>query len=267
MLSLLKIRFKRWLYGSCPGFAGAFPYYGTKTYFPRNSLVFALACEQGIYESANVRLMLSALRPDTTAFDVGANIGLMSLPLLATEPTLKVVSVEPSPHNHTALLRTATASRYNQRWEIVTKALSDHEGEATFHCAAPGLGAFDSLVDTGRSGETSTIRVPLTTLDSLWEQRTRPAVSLIKIDVEGAELSTLRGAVGCLRMCRPVVLVEWNQGNLRSFDCAPESLLSFAAELDYDVFAMPSLVRITSGVHLHSLMQFDESFVLLPRSS
>jgi len=261
----LKQTLKRWLYGSCPGFAGSFPYYGVKTYFPRNSLVFALACEQGIYESTNVRLMLSALRPGTTAFDIGANIGLMSIPLLASEPTLKVVSVEPSPHNHQSLTRTIRESRFHKRWEIATVALSDREGEATFHCSSPSLGAFDGLADTGRAGKTSAIQVQLTTLDRLWEQHDRPDVSVIKIDVEGAELSALRGATGCLRATRPVVLVEWNQINLSSFDCPPDTLLTFATEMEYDVYAMPALVRITSSIHLRSLMHFDESFILMPR--
>ena len=236
---------------------GSFPYFGVKTYFPRNSLVFALACEQGIYEAQNMRLMLSALRPDSTAFDIGSNIGLMSIPLL---------SHEPSPHNHTALQRTVQESQFESRWEVATLAVSDHEGEADFHCAAPALGAFDGLVDTGRGGKTTTIRVPLRTLDGLWEERRRPDVSLIKIDVEGSELAVLQGAVTCLKTTRPVVLVEWTQENLKSFNCAAETLLSFAEEHECDVFAMPTLVQIASSAHLRSLMQFDESFVLLPKS-
>ena len=44
-MTLRKI-LKRWLYGSCPGFAGAFPYYGVKIHFPKGSVTFCAACEQ-----------------------------------------------------------------------------------------------------------------------------------------------------------------------------------------------------------------------------
>jgi FkbM family methyltransferase len=257
---------KRLLYGSCPGLAGSFPYYGVRTYFPRRSLVFALACDQGIYEAANVRLLLSALRPGTTVFDVGANIGLMSIPLLVQGPSVRVVAFEPSPNNVEHLRRTALESVFRERWEVVASALGDRIGEVSFYCAAPGLGAFDGLADTGRAGATTAVRVPLTTLDAAWEQRGRPEVSAIKIDVEGAELSVLRGGGACLRATRPVVLAEWNEANLRGFGCDAGALLAFAAESGYDVFAMPTLVRVSSVAHLRSLMQFDESFALLPLS-
>lgn len=266
MSSRLKAYLKQWFYGSCPGVAGTFPYFGVRTHFPRNSLIFRLACNQGIYEADNMRLLLSGLRPGTTIFDIGANIGLMSIPLLAREPSITVVSVEPSPANHASLKRTADGSRFRDRWEVVKMAVSDHEGEAELHCAPDAFGAFDSLANTERTEITRTVRVPLTTLDRLWEQRGHPDVSVIKLDVEGAELSALHGSRKCLRATRPLLLVEWTESNLRGFDVPIKALLGFAHEIDYDVFAMPALTRVNTAMHLRSLMQFGESFVLLPRS-
>ena len=257
---------KRLLYGSCPGFAGSFPYYGVRTYFPRHSVVFCLACEQGIYEAANVRVLLSALHSNATVFDVGANIGLMSIPLLAADSTVRVISIEASPKNHEHLARTVGESRFGARWETVACAAGDSIGEAEFHCATPALGAFDSLANTGRAGAMAKVRVPLTTLDRLWQERGRPSVCALKIDVEGAELSVLRGAIECIRTTRPMILVEWNETNLRSFDVAPDALLSFAAEHAFAVYAMPTLVRVHSRDHLRALMMFDESFVLMPNA-
>jgi FkbM family methyltransferase len=264
MRSIIKANLKRWLYGSCPGYSGSFPYYGVRTFFPRHSIVFALACDQGIYEASNIRLLQSALRPNTTAFDVGANIGLMSIPLLHLEPSLTVVSLEPSPHNCESLFRTHAASSFKGRWEVLELGLSDYDGESTFQCASPDLGAFDGFFDTGRAGKMTPINVKVTTLDRIWEMRGRPAVSAIKIDVEGSELSVLRGAYECLRSSRPVVLTEWCAPNLKRINCPPEGLLTLATELDYEVCAMPTLVKAVSAVHLRSLMEFGESFALLP---
>ena len=87
---------KYWLYGRCPGFAGSFPYFGTKVYFPKGSLSFRSACKQGIFEADNVRILQALARPDAVLFDVGANIGLMAVPVLRHEPGCRVVSFEPS---------------------------------------------------------------------------------------------------------------------------------------------------------------------------
>jgi len=183
MIAALRRRVKRWLYGRCPGIAGAFPYYGVRTYFPPRSYVFDLACDQGIYEARNLQVLLSAVRPGATAFDLGANIGLMSIPLLQAESTLRVVSVEPSPETHACLTHTARQSGYRDRWETLAVAVGDHEGGADFFCAAPALGAFDGLRDTHRADISRKISVSLTTLDRLWSDRGRPEVCVVKIDV------------------------------------------------------------------------------------
>jgi FkbM family methyltransferase len=264
-MSTLRRYFKRWLYGRCPGFAGTFPYYGVKVHFPSGSLIFRLACDQGIYEAANQRVLLSALRPGATVFDVGANIGLLSVPLLAAEPGLRVISVEPSPHTFACLQRTVAASPWRNRWTILPVATGEGEGQIDFFCADPALGAFDGVRDTHRAGATTKITVPLTTLDKLWTDAGCPDVCAVKIDVEGAEAATLRGATSLLQATRPLVLVEWNEVNLRAFDFPPEMLLTIAADLGYEVFAMPGLVRMVSPIHLRTQMKFDESFALLPK--
>jgi hypothetical protein len=88
----LRQTIKYWLYGRCPGFAGSFPYFGTRVYFPPGSKSFLAACEQGIFEADNVRLLQGLVRPGSYFFDVGTNIGLMSAPVLHTAPDVRIVS-------------------------------------------------------------------------------------------------------------------------------------------------------------------------------
>src|SRR5690242_4653731 len=70
-LVTLRKSIKHWLYGSCPGMAGAFPYFGTRVYFPKKSLSFTAACAQGVFEYDNLRILQSLVRPDSTYFDIG----------------------------------------------------------------------------------------------------------------------------------------------------------------------------------------------------
>lgn len=266
LMTSYRRKLKKWLYGSCPGFRGSFPYYGTRIYFPPNSLIFRLACDHGIYEAVNQRALVSSLRDGATVFDVGANIGLLSAPLLALNNSIKVLSIEPSPTTYDCLERSVAASRWVDRWSAISTAIGDHVGTISFFCADPSLGAFDGVRDTRRAGNTTKIEVPLTTVDQLWLDKGSPEVCAIKIDVEGAEASALRGAARCVQASRPMLLVEWNAVNLASFACPPETLLTIANDFGYEVFAMPGLVPMISPSQLRTYMAFDESFVLLPQA-
>lgn len=260
----LRKEIKKWLYGNCPGFAGSFPYYGTKVYFPKNSLVFRLACEQGIYENKNLILISGLIRPNTVYFDVGANIGLMSIPLLYSYPSCNVVSVEPSPNTLPFLIQTAKNSKFGNRWHIVGKAAGNMIGSLDFYTASLELGAYDGFQDTKRAGHTSIVNVPVTTIDKEWELMNFPPVSVIKIDVEGGELQAMQGAINCINQEKPYILLEWNSTNLEAYKCEPERLLKFAEAVNYEVFSLPYIVPVTNPRMLNFQMCITESFLLAP---
>ncbi|MEI6429389.1 MAG: FkbM family methyltransferase [Pseudanabaena sp. ELA607] len=258
---------KQWLYGKCPGFAGAFPYFGTKVYFPKNSLLFKLACQQGIYENQNLDILSLLIKPNSTYFDVGANIGLMSIPILYRDNSCRVVSFEPSPNTLDFLNRTAESSNFSDRWTIVGKAAGSQVGTLDFFIASPDMGAYDGFKDTKRENTNNRIQVPVTTIDIEWEALGKPPVSVIKIDVEGAELLTLEGAVNCIEKEKPYVLLEWNAENLKAYNYSTESLLIFAEQHNYQVCSLPDLIPIFDPELLKIHMNKTESFLLFPRTS
>ena len=256
---------KRWLFGSCPGLAGSFPYFGTRVFFPRHSLIFQRACAEGIFEARLLRLIFSLAPPHTTYLDIGANIGLMSVPVLATLPEVHVLSIEPSPANLPSLEMTRQCSPFRARWRLVRKAASDHSGrEEFFSCSCNG-GALDGLKNTGRGKEPVKVVVETTTVDQVWTEQGKPTVSCIKIDVEGAELKVLQGTQQCLSTHRPAIVLEWNAVNLCAYGCSPAALLSFAHDNGYDVFSITPFCAISSPALLHLAMSTVENFLLLPK--
>ena len=278
-MTTLRKQIKKWFYGSCPFFSGSFPYFGTRVYFPSRSHIFNLACEQTVYEPLNLQLISTLLKSDTVYFDVGANIGLLSAPLLNSHPSCKVVSIEPSPNALPFLMRTYESSKFKDRWCIIGKALGKSIGSLDFFIASADLGAFDGLKDSGRAGETRKITVPVTTLDAEWEAMGKPPVSVVKIDVEGAEIHTLEGAISCISSEKPYILLEWNLMNLRANDCSVCSLLEFAKKINYKVFSIleqPTtshryflnidFVPITDCVTLQIQMLSTENFLLVSNS-
>ena len=62
------------------------------------------------------------------------------------------------------------------------------------------------LVSYRGAGESRT--VPLRRLDTIWAEAGEPTVDFVKIDVEGAELEVIAGALRLLEGCRPALIVE-----------------------------------------------------------
>lgn len=258
---------KRLAFGLLPGDPQVFRYYRTWVYFPRGSLVFRLACAQGIYERDVATTIIRLVDEGTTYLDVGANIGLMSLPPLLHCRSLHAIAFEPSPSTLGCLERTRDGSRFRDRWEIVGKAVAARAGRAMLHLAAPRLGAFDSLADTRRVDFSARAGVEVTTLDCEWEARGRPRVSVIKIDTEGAELGVLRGARECLQMHRPFVVAECEMSNLAAHGETAATVLKLANDLDYRIHSIPGLVPIETEATLRLFGRVTESLLWAPKSA
>ena len=107
--------------------------------------------------------------------------------------------------------------------------------------------------------------VESTTLDQIWQRHQSPKVSCLKLDVEGAELSVLNGARKCIASERPSILLEWNAENLAAHDCPPDTLLSFAREMNLDLLCIMPFCMVSSAAMLHLLMMKCENFLLLPK--
>jgi len=265
MSSRLRRKFKKLLYNKCPVIRGSFYYFGTKIYFPKNSLQFFMTCDQGVYEFENLRTIISLIRPNTTYFDVGANIGLLSVPVLYKEPTCAVVSVEPSPNSAPFLKKTIQDSKYRDRWILMEKAAGENLGETVFSISSPDLGAFDGMVDTQRAKIVKEIKVPMTTLNHEWEILGKPKVSVMKVDVEGAEPAVISGALSLIEKEKPSILIEWNAMNLAGNGYEADLIFEIVDKLKYAVFSLPNCGRVTDLTDLTVQMHYTESFLLVPK--
>lgn len=261
----IRQRIKYWLFNSCPGLRGAFPYFGTKLHFPPSSLSFKAVCQQGVYEADNVQMLKAIASSETTIFDVGANIGLMAAPLLHYLPTVQVVSFEPSPNTLPYLRKSRENSIFRNRWTLVEKAVGAKAGEVVFNLSNPSDSLFDGVLPTGRVPSSGTVKVELTTIDHIWGKLGKPQVSVIKCDIEGGESAMLQGAEQCIAACRPALLLEWNPENLAAYGIPPGYLISYAHSHDYHVYSVPSLVRVETLSELKVHMAFSENFMLQAR--
>jgi FkbM family methyltransferase len=166
-------------------------------------------------------------------FDIGANYGLHSALLLAHG--VPTVSFEPNPRCHDYFRR--LARRNDLPCDLQPVALGAEEGwaEISFPERETWLGSTNPAVHdqlrTG-TGQLTSIRVPLTTLDA-FVQRDGRQPDLLKIDTEGYEAEILEGAGQTLRTCHPWVIFEsWR-------DTSRDSLFTLFEALDYRICALP----------------------------
>ena len=133
----------------------------------------------------------AAVRPGAIVFDVGANIGAYTV-LFAqwTGAAGRVVAFEPSPQSIAGLREQVRLNGVADRVEIVEAAVSRGPGSAAFDTG--GASGTNALVPDAEPGA-HVIRVETTSLDAFCAARAMHP-SIVKIDVEGAELDVLRGA-------------------------------------------------------------------------
>ncbi|HNY41815.1 MAG TPA: FkbM family methyltransferase [Bryobacteraceae bacterium] len=217
----------------------------------------------GDFEDSTIQALAAYSRPGGVAIDVGANIGLISLAALRAEKDLVVHAFEPSPNVLDYLRRTREMSGFSERWTIHASACADQSGKAEFCLAAPAQGAYDGLRETGRVGIVRRVSVPVVRLDDEWAVWGKPGIDWIKIDVEGAEAGVFLGMESIVRICRPVIVSEWNLVNLAAYRTDPQWLFSFAAQNRYRIFDPATLVRIESVEFVRMMLHCGRDTLLL----
>lgn len=243
---------------------GNFTYCDQQVFFPKNNAIFKRTMAEGIFEQANFETMDLLVKPNTEVFDIGANIGIMLIPILKSHQDITLVAVEASPNNIPYLKKTHANSPYKNRWTIIDKAAYNFDGKLTFHLANEADGAFDCVYDNKRISFEKTVEIECTTIDTIWKSRNNPEVSFIKIDIEGAELMALNGGVNCITTCKPYILMEWNQTNIKPFEVSNKDLYEFSRSINYNIYALPTLAKVFELKDLELYSKFTENFLLIP---
>ena len=164
----------------------------------------------GLYEPDETTALQHIVAPGQVFFDIGANIGYYSL-LTAKLVGVQgcVVAFEPLVRN-VALLSRHTQLNHANNVTIVPCACAESSGIQEFSLGDNS--ALGHLVVDGVN-TAHTIIVPTIRVDE-YVDRSGLEPNVMKIDVEGSELSVLKGSSLTLERCRPWVLLSTHSNEL-----------------------------------------------------
>lgn len=164
---------------------------GTRLFF--NPLLHANAVDPNSHEPEVVAELKRRLASGSVFYDIGANIGLLSLTAAhLVGPQGRVVAIEPGEQNLRYLRKTLQQGPSNVR--LLEVAIGASDGELYFDRRG---GAMSGALVAEASKASDPVIVPVRSLDSLVREG-HPQPDVIKIDIEGGEGAALEGAVECL---------------------------------------------------------------------
>lgn len=157
----------------------------------------------GRFEPRERRLVPQLLQNADVFVDIGANIGYYSC--IARVLGKRVVAIEPVPTNYNLLLRAIDANGWDDV-EVWPVAVADRTGTTTIYGANTAASLVPEWAGTSNVYHQT---IPVTTLDTILENRFGGERMVVKMDVEGAEYRALLGARSVLaRTPKPIWLVE-----------------------------------------------------------
>jgi FkbM family methyltransferase len=194
------------------------------------------------YETLTYGEWTKAIAPGMTTLDIGAHYGFFSLAAAArVGPQGRVYAFEPAPATLAILRGHVRLNRFTDRLIVVPKVVADTVGVVKFYSEGTSMSAslgkrnLEELCPRHPApGAIDETMVQSTTIDLFGrEQGIRPDV--IKVDVEGAELLTLRGGRDTLIAFRPRVLCEIHPLQMAHVGHTVDELRQFVDSVNYTI--------------------------------
>jgi FkbM family methyltransferase len=186
----------------------------------------------GGYEPDLCAVLASRLNPSSVFFDVGSNVGVMSLSAAHRWcPQGRVVGFEASPKIFECLDHNARTNPHPSL-SVLNRAVTGQSGQhLTFYDAPDEKFGMGSL--TNRFGS-SGVQVSTITLDDAASELGIERVDVIKVDVEGFELGVFQGAQRLLQQNpAPFIVFEFNDWAEDNGTTKPGDAQRFLRDLGY----------------------------------
>jgi FkbM family methyltransferase len=211
----------------------------------------------GCYDKPLHLLLEHKVRQGMTIFDIGANIGEVSLHLASLTGSYgNVISFEPNKNCIERLNKNIAINNFNDVIKVEQIALSDKKGIASFSYADiniqnQGMGSLINFPD-------DVLRiiddVIVDTLDNYVLNNSINKIDLIKIDIQGGEIAFLNGALLSIKKFHPDLIMEISEVDLASLGLSSKDLIFKIADLGYRIFEIRK--NTISEIDLNKVFEF-----------
>ncbi|MDP2684176.1 MAG: FkbM family methyltransferase [bacterium] len=211
-----------------------------------------------LYEKETMVLVKKIMRPGMTIVDIGAHIGYFTRAFSKSTGSAGVVyAFEADPENFEVLEKNTNFMSNVRRYPT---AISDHVGKIDFYHCEEKAGCNSTLPNLPLDYKMKKISVYATDLDTALEQAGVKHVDLIKIDIEGGEVTALKGMKKTLEQKDISLIIEFAPAWIVAAGVTPQGFLSELASLGFNLFAIMNdgLIKLNPN---------DNSYVeLLPKT-
>lgn len=198
-----------------------------------DAALIAVLVESGDLERGTRVLIQRVLKPGDVFIDVGANVGMHTLAAArAMEGRGQIIAFEPFPATVQLLTRSVWLNGFSHMTEIHQAAVSTSPGPLALHLGKTS-GHHSLLPLFSEGGDvTEKVDVPVKGVDDVVGDR---PVTLMKIDVEGAELQVLETARHTIKANPEMaIIVEFGRSHLVRAGLAPERWLAAFTSMGLD---------------------------------
>lgn len=182
-----------------------------QAYVSPSSVLSVLDVRRSLVDPVHKQFIREWIETDAVVWDIGANLGLFTLPAALKVRSGGVYAFEPDLELACNLLRSLRLSRNRHlKVSVMSVAISNEDAAAAFQISKFSR-ALNKLEAFGRWRQTlvvaqETRSVPTMKIDTL--ARSLAAPTVLKIDVEGAEMAVLQGGEQTIATARPNILIE-----------------------------------------------------------
>jgi FkbM family methyltransferase len=217
------------------------------------------------YEAALERAYVLFLKRGMTVLDIGAHLGRHTARFAdLVGPPGRVIAFEPLPHfAHSLRDEFQTLSNV----EVREVALGERSGRSNFvHVEnSPGESGFRERVYNIENPIRSTIVVDTTTIDEQCVELA--ALDYVKMDIEGGEIDSLRGARDTITRCRPLISVEYGAEAYTGYGHTADTLYRLCEDMTYLISDLFGDIVDSREVWLEVCDRGSWDYFLVPRET
>lgn len=215
---------------------------GTLRNAERNQLQFTLDISRLLDHSIYYNLvkdpawdnLFRNIKEDAVIFDIGANIGFLTLNFARSCPQGLVFSFEPDSQNFESLQRNVKSNKF-KNVKIFQKALGSRTETATLYKLYSNNPGANRILSKEPDQQHELEHVEVTSLDEIIAELAVSKIDLLKIDVEGFERFVLEGSKKVIEKWKPILFIELAEVNLAEHGLTAASLVNYVESLGYNV--------------------------------